>query len=614
MTNLHKLTPPRFVHVSIALVTTLALLSVAPASATSIFSVGAKETLLTASQRKSRGLNNWVDGSLGVVYNGNGTYDFYGANGTKPVRTTGTLSDPTNTKKKSVKIANLPKKTFNYVSGGPIYTDSATGTRLMIYHAEKHGKSSKDFYSVLGLAVATDSTGLNFRDLGTIIEPNVPVGQNAYSMDVGGGSFAVMNDQLHVYYRDFTLGGGSSELAVARAPVSQILENALAGVGTQFTKYYNGNWSEAGIGGRASALEVGNPNNNWSSVSYNDYLNQLVMVTADWAGGQPDLYLATSSDGINFSQRQALALDPGEQFYPTIVGTGADPTRSGQSFYVYYTDSKKGSWNRWSDAQLARRLVTFDPSIPPVVPPPPGPDPNPNPDPGPEPIPMEWLRLTDYRDEFQPSGPAAGWTYAWNPTGKLGDASKFAPLVWSDSAQAYNTTGVATMVPDKKSHNDDYLQLGSGWGHPGKPKYMPIVGYTIQEEDGAGDYRIVESAIQKGDGTSSKGEDGLGVLVYLNNTLLGSAASVATNGALASFNRELGNLNVGDTIWVMIDPLKSQSYDAFMNFDFSLEKLVPIEGGMAAMSFMAVAVPEPSSVALALLAISAVGLRRRREV
>jgi hypothetical protein len=107
----------------------------------------------------------------------------------------------------------------------------------------------------------------------------------------------------------------------------------------------------------SSALEPGNPANWWSSVSYNEYLDQLVLVSSQWQSGGtgPDLYLATSPDGVNWSARQPLVLDAGEQMYPTIIGTGADPQITGQSFYVYYTDGK-----RWKNAQLARRLVSFE--------------------------------------------------------------------------------------------------------------------------------------------------------------------------------------------------------------------------------------------------------------
>jgi hypothetical protein len=143
---------------------------------------------------------------------------------------------------------------------------------------------------------------------------------------------------------------------------------------------------------------------------------------------------------------------------------------------------------------------------------------------------------------------------------------------------------------------------------------MPIVGYTIQADDGAGLYRLVDSAIQKTDGTTSSKEDGLGVLVYLNNTLLGAETSVSTNGSVASFDRDLGQLNVGDTVWVMIDPLKSQSYDAFMGLDFSLQRAVELTTmGMAGLSLSAVAIPEPSSTALAIAALAGCGWRRRRQ-
>ncbi len=577
------------------------------------FSVGSKETIYTTSQRKSKKLATWPDGNIGIVSNGNGTFDFYGANGGKPAKTTGTLTDPGKSKK-SVSITGLPKKTFDYVSGGPIYRDPASGAKIMVYHAEKHGKSAKDYYSVLGLAVSTDAAGVTFRDLGTVIEPNLQSGLT----EIGGGSFAVVDNHLNIYYRDWHIGGGTAETAVARAPISELVSNALNGRGTAFNKYYNGSWSQPGIGGKASALELYNPWNNWSSVSYNDYLNQVVMVSAANTASQTDLFITTSQDGINWAPRQMLVADAGEQFYPTMIGTGSDPTHTGKSFYVYYTDSKKGSWNRWKDAQLVRREITLDPLAPvpnplaltsPTAPLPPPPSAPPQ---------TDWAAVSDYRDDFQIGSPAAGWKYAWNPTGTLGNASAFASLSWSNTAQAYNTTGGVTNVPGTKTHPDDYLTLtASGGGHPGQPKYMPIAGYTIQAEDGAGLYRLADTSISKIDGVLSSLEDGLNVQVYVNDSLIGSTSSVLTNGLLANFDRYLGQLNVGDTVWVMVDPLVNQYYDSFTNFDFAIQKSVPIieatTQSLATSSSMSIGtVPEPSSATLLVLAMLGCWPRRRK--
>lgn len=577
----------------------VAIVDVSSAAAVD-FSIGAPQQIYSNSQRKSAGGAHWPDGSLGVVANGNGTYDFYGANASSPVVTTGTLADPGDSKR-SVKITNVPSKTFNYLAGGPVYEDPYSGARLMIYHGELKGNSKKNFHSVLGMAISTDPAGQSFRDLGLIVTPNNPSG----FAEVGGGSFAVIDGFLNVYYRDWLTNGSTAEVAVARAPMVDIMNNALAGRNTQFWKYFEGGWSQQGVGGKATALETYNPSNAWLSVSYNDYLNQLVMVTSQYSGNGSDLYLTTSTDGVTFAPRQALAVDSGEQFYPSIVGAGADPTHSGQSFYVYYTDSKKGAWSRWSDAKLMRREVTIESS------------------------PLaeggslnsglgytaDWIPISNFHDDFTGGAPVNGWKYMWDSKGKIGKASGYSPLIWSQTAQAYNTTGAATMAPNSKSHKDDYLFLSADGGSPGQSKYMPIIGYTIQADDGAGLYRLTESSIQKSNGTLVAGEDGLGVLVYVNDTLFGPAQSILTNGILSGFDRELGMLNVGDTIWVMIDPLKNQIDDVFSSFNFSIQKLfysVP-QFVFGAQPNGAV-VPEPGTLALAAIALGAFASRRKPRV
>lgn len=599
-----------FTALSIAKSFAVVVLFVAADAAYAInIAVGPQELVYTKSQR----ISTWPDGNLGPVSLGNGQYEFYGANGSKPIRTIGTLDDP-GANKKSVKINGVPKKTYDYLAGGPIYIDSATGTKLMIYHAEVHGKKKADFHAYLGLAVASDNTGLNFNDLGVFLDANT-----RGPAEVGGGTYAIMDGYMNVYYKDWLADGSTAELAVARASVSDVVNNALAGRGTTFNKYYNGGWTEPGLGGKSSYLETTNTANSWVSVSYNDYLDQLVMVSAQWLPEGTDLYMATSADGLNWSSRTPVAVGPGEQFYPTIIGTGADPTHSDQSFYVYYTDSKKGGWNRWKDAQLVRRTITIDPSF---YPPLQSPISSGSGDPG-EIVPPsanDWAYVSGYQAAFQSGAPALGWKYAWNPKGKLGKSQDYTSLVWSETAQAYNTTGAATQFPGKKSHHDDFLQLtADGTGHPGASKYMPMAGYTIQAEDGAGMYSISDSSILRNDSLLNlKKEDGLQVLVYVNNTQVGTATNVLANGLLTSFDRDLGQLNIGDTIWVMISALKNNSEDSFSQFDFTIQKWGPVVQSEFAslMSFGAGmqmgAVPEPTSVALLLFALPLALKRRSR--
>ncbi len=118
---------------------------------------------------------------------------------------------------------------------------------------------------------------------------------------------------------------------------------------------------------------------------------------------------------------------------------------------------------------------------------------------------MGGSRSANIKDEFQDGGPAEGWAYAWNPNGKPGNSANFAPLLWSESAHMLQHNRRRDHGARlQKSHNDDYLQLGENWGHPGQQNYMPIAGYTIQADDGDGLYRLIDSSIQKTDGTKSR--------------------------------------------------------------------------------------------------------------
>jgi MYXO-CTERM domain-containing protein len=572
---------PRRVAAPLALV--LAFVAAQVADASLLYSVGNKEVVYTASQRQSLGLNFWPDGNMGVASAGNGYVHFYGANSSSSVRTTGTLASPGQSKQ-NVSIFGTASG-LNYIAGGPIYTDSTTGTRLMLYHAEQHFGSAQNYSSSLGLAIATDSTGLRFQDLGLVIQPNQSTFAGS-SLDVGGGSLTLANDYLYVHYRDYLAGGGSSQLAVARAPLSSVLNSAWSRQPAQFTKYYNGAWSQPGRGGLSSPLEAGNPANGWSSVSYNDYLNQFVMVTAQWAPtDNGDLYMAASPDGVNWSSRQAISVGSGEQFYPSIVGTGADPTRTGKSFYVYYTDSVAGAWNRWNDAQLARREITFDPAVT-----------SPPPNPGT----IDWTSVSSFVGDFQAGGPAQGWNYLWNPTGKTGNASALTPLKWSSAAGAYNTTGGATQVwTSGKGHTDDYLNLSATGGHPGQAGYNVIASYTIQTDDGAGLYRLSNGAVAKADSTVSPGEDGLNLMVYVNNALVGATQSVSTNGSFLNFARDLGQLSIGDTVYVMLNAAANQNYDTFRGLDFTIQR-----GGLSTGAPAPNPVPQPPAPTMAWASIS----------
>ncbi len=320
-----------------------------------------RQVVVTKSDRDQLNLKWWPDGVMGVLNLDTG-YVFLAANGGKIAKTAGDLGNPISSGSKPfLEIKNMKNK-YQYAAGGPIYKDKATETLLMFYHAEKwpNGTEGQRFYSLLGMAKSTDG-GKTWNDLGEIVTPEVPFGQNSNVVEVMGAPFVVLGDYFYVYFGDYPKSGGRNNLTVARARVQDVVKAANDSNSViPWFKFYNGIWSEPGLGGRSSALENGNPETRWLDVSFNEYLGKYIMVVSaeNPKTHKPNLYLAESTNGLVWDSRKLIADEEGESFYTTIIGSGSEPRVSGQQFYIYYTFSVAGEWDRWNDAILARRLIS----------------------------------------------------------------------------------------------------------------------------------------------------------------------------------------------------------------------------------------------------------------
>lgn len=323
----------------------VALSSLPSASAQTI---GPEEVVLTKEQRDGAGLNWWPDGTMGVIRNGD-EYSFFAANSGHPGLSRGNLANPiASGATPHAAIAGI-KHDIKYAAGGPVYAEG--GRLFMIYHAERWiGGDSHRFYSTLGLAQSTDG-GNSWEDSGEIISPNVPMGTTP--IDIGGGALVSAGPYLYVYFQDILESGEHVPLAVARALKSDLIAPPTDGR-SRWMKWFDGAWSQPGLGGKSTALNAGR---GWfASAAYSKSLGKFLMVFPD--GGK--LTLLESSDGVSWERPTTVAPANGaEQFYPTIVGAGPDPQDAGSQFFVYYTRSQLGKWDRWTDAALVRRLVSF---------------------------------------------------------------------------------------------------------------------------------------------------------------------------------------------------------------------------------------------------------------
>ena len=303
----------------------------------------------------------WPDGHLGLFKSGSTSWIVAAGAPGVPVRCRGTLVAFRRKDCDRTRIQGLKRK-YDYAAGGPVYRDQNTGTVLMFYHAESYlGGSYQRFYSLIGLAKSVDD-GATWTDLGEIITPNLAFDpRSRITWDVGGAAYLAFGGHFHVYFRDKLRTGESAEIAVARAPIRAVLDAAISrDTVVPWTKYYGGEWTEPGLGGRSSPTEAQNAFAAHGDVSYNTYLRKFIMVTPGLPWPASNLYWLESADGVSWSGRQLLVDDPAHKVYVTIVG--ADPYQrvTGREFHIYYVTSRaaaNGTGSRNSDGFLARRRI-----------------------------------------------------------------------------------------------------------------------------------------------------------------------------------------------------------------------------------------------------------------
>jgi hypothetical protein len=310
----------------------------------------------------------WPDSEFGVFRTENG-YTFFASDGAhhdqnnkygSVTRTLGTLDNPLGTAP-PIDVIVRPNRdpqvnpnypTYTYLGGGRIFLVPpglpGAGKLLDVYHAEINTTTS--FYSLLGLAVSYND-GLSWTDLGEIIRLNQPYETDLAGFDIGSPRLVASPDAqyFYIYFPDWIANGTTqptgTNVSVARVPVAALL---LAAFGAHphaaaFEKYYEGTWSQPGIGGLSSDLNpdagyAGSPN-----VAYSSALERYVMITDD----TQRIAYAESSDGLEWTLPALLGQvgnNPISANYAVPIGQGEDPNMLGEPFYVFFTDGLPQGW------------------------------------------------------------------------------------------------------------------------------------------------------------------------------------------------------------------------------------------------------------------------------
>ena len=333
------------------------------------------------------GLTDFPDGLVGVVKR-NGTYYWFVGAFAPHDRTktylfrfissnlNSLMVDPMDSKGNAVPVLSPgpPGTHDDHIAGnGSVYFDAGRGRLYFWYQAmrsipestaaRKAARIGADnvypAYGAIGLAVS-DDLGRSWRKLGVALRLNITwekfLNDDSIGLADSHPPAVVRNGEfLYMYYQDYQPPAYAPwNFALARLPLDRLHETP-----QPWRKYFQGSFSEPSTGGRFSRISEGVLE--FPTVSFNSYLKQWIMLHLFW-DERPGwkFALRTSPNGIRWSKPRPILTSSAKDYYmhPTIVGSGNNPSESGQEFWVYYcyAPNERADPGCW----MVRRRVAFN--------------------------------------------------------------------------------------------------------------------------------------------------------------------------------------------------------------------------------------------------------------
>ena len=178
--------------------------------------------------------------------------------------------------------------------------------------------------------------------------------------------------------------------------------------------------------------------------------------------------------------------------------------------------------------------------------------------------------IATFSADYVEGKPTNNWRYLWNPIGPIGHASNYVDMAWNGSTYA------AFEIPQRPQPLPaHYLRIARGSGHPGQgygqghevgnaEERFAIIGYSVRE---AGHYWLTNSVVAR---QADLKNGSLHVRVFVNDNEMGQPTECRTRNGVP-FDRALGALSNGDTVYVAVGPHEVDVNDGF-DIDFSIAR------------------------------------------